>query len=406
MCLLFDLRCPQREDHVRREGRDFLFERGNMPGSSSPQPIGLYVHVPFCVSKCTYCDFASYAGREADIPRYVDAMIREITRRSAETGHPKANTIFLGGGTPSLLDEFQATRILDALFAAFPMEEDAEITCECNPATLTTPFAQALRRAGVNRLSVGAQARQTRLLRLIGRIHHWEEVIASVDIARQAGFGNISLDLMLGLPSQTVSDVRETLEAAIALSPTHLSCYGLIIEKGTPICRDLAAKKLALPDEQSECDMHELARQTLTEHGFVQYEMCNFAREGYACRHNIGCWTRMPYLGFGCAAHSFFEEYRTMNPSELDAYFAGEEPKTERISKEQARFESMMLGLRLTRGVKNEDFARMHGMSIREAFGDKLDKPIDAGLLQWHEGALRLTRRGMDLQDSVLVDLK
>lgn len=370
------------------------------------QPIGLYVHVPFCVSKCTYCDFASYAGREADIPRYVDAVIREIARRGAEVGHPKADTIFLGGGTPSLLDEFQVTRILDALFEAFPIEDGAEITCECNPATLTTPFAQALRKASVNRLSMGAQARQTSLLRLIGRIHNWEGVIASVEIAREAGFDNINLDLMLALPSQTISDVRETLEAAIAISPTHLSCYGLIVEEGTPICRDITVGKLALPDEEIECAMYELAWQTLAEHGFHRYEICNFAREGFACRHNIGCWTRVPYLGFGCAAHSFFEECRIMNPSKFDAYLAGEEPKTEQISKEEARFESMMLGLRLTRGLKNEDFTRIHGMSIREAFGEKLDKPIDGGLLEWHEGALRLTRHGMDLQNSVLVDLK
>jgi oxygen-independent coproporphyrinogen-3 oxidase len=396
-------------------------------------PIGLYVHVPFCVSKCAYCDFASYAGREADIPRYVDAVIREITRRGTETGRPKADTIFLGGGTPSLLDEFQATRILDALFEAFPMEQGAEITCECNPGTLTTPFAQALRKAGVNRLSLGAQARQARLLRLIGRIHDWEKVIESVKIARQAGFDNINLDLMLGLPGsgkgdrhllperpsgcfaqkepvpfsapQTLADVRETLEAAIALSPTHLSCYSLMVEEGTPICRDIAAGKLALPDEEIDRDMYELARQTLAEHGFHQYEISNFAREGYACRHNVGCWTRVPYLGFGCAAHSFFDECRTMNPSKLDAYLAGEEPKTEQISKEKARFESMMLGLRMTRGVKDEDFTRMHGRSIREAFGEKLDEPIRAGLLQWHEGALRLTRLGMDLENSVLVDL-
>ena len=389
-----------------------------MPERLHP-PIGLYVHVPFCASKCAYCDFASYAGREANIPRYVDAVVREITRRGAETGHPRADTVFLGGGTPSLLDESQATRILDALFEAFPVDEGAEITCECNPGTLgphplplsqrergpTTFFAHALRKAGVNRLSMGAQARQVRLLHLIGRLHHWEQVIASVETARRAGFDNINLDLMFGLPSQTVADWRETLVAALALSPTHLACYGLIVEDGTPLCPDIAVGKLALPDEEVERDMYELARQTLAERGFQQYEISNFAREGYACRHNVGCWTRVPYLGFGCAAHSFFEECRTMNPSQIDAYLAGEEPKTEQISKEEARFESMMLGLRLTRGVKNEEFTRMHGMSIREAFGEKLDKPIDGGLLEWHEGVLRLTRLGMDLQNSVLVDL-
>jgi oxygen-independent coproporphyrinogen III oxidase len=378
---------------------------------SLPPPIGLYVHVPFCASKCAYCDFASCAGREADIPRYVDAVVEEITRRGAQTGHPVADTIFFGGGTPSLLGAVQATRILEALFEAFVIEDNVEITCECNPGTLTSPFAQALRKAGVNRLSLGAQAAQTRLLSLLGRIHDWEEVVASVEIAHQVEFDNINLDLMFGLPGafsaapQTVSDLRETLAAAMALSPAHLSCYGLIVEEGTPLSRDIAAGKLALPDEEVEREMYELARQTLAEHGYEQYEISNFAREGYACRHNIGCWTRMPYLGFGCAAHSFFAESRTMNPSTIDAYFSGEEPKTEKISKAEARFESLMLGLRMTRGVKDEDFVRMHGMSIREAFGEKLDKPIANGLIGWREGALRLTRCGMDLQNSVLVDL-
>ena len=210
---------------------------------------------------------------------------------------------------------------------------------------------------------------------------------------------------MFGLPSQTCEDFRETLEDAIRLAPTHLSCYGLIVEDGTPISRDIAAGKLALPDEEAERDMYELARLTLAEHGLHQYEISNFAREGYACRHNLGCWTRVPYLGFGSAAHSFFDDSRTRNPSAIDAYLAGEQPQTERISEQEARFESMMLGLRMTRGVKDEDFIRMHGMSIREAFGDKLDEPIGSGLLEWHAGSLRLTRLGMDLQNSVLVDL-
>ena len=369
-------------------------------------PVGLYVHVPFCASKCGYCDFASYAGREADIPRYVEAVVGEITRRGAETGHPWADTVFLGGGTPSLLDEWQVTRILDALADAFSIEDGAEITCECNPGTLTATFAQALRDAGVNRLSMGAQAMQSRLLRCLGRMHDWEGVVASVELARKAGFENINLDLMFGLPSQTVSDFRETLEAAIAISPAHFSCYSLIVEEGTALCRDIDAGKLVLPDEETDRTMYELVRQVLAEHGFEQYEVSNFAREGCACRHNIGCWTRMPYLGFGCAAHSFFEEWRMMNPSPLEAYLAGEEPEREKVSEEEARFESMMLGLRMTRGVRDEDFVRMHGMSIREAFGEKLDKPIGAGLVEWHEGALRLTRRGMDLLDSVLVELK
>lgn len=375
------------------------------PRLSRKSPVGLYVHVPFCVRRCTYCDFATWAGRENEIPRYVDAVIAEIIRRGEETGHPSADTIFFGGGTPSMLDGEQLTRILQALYEAFPVEADAEITCECNPETLTPDFAQAARKAGVNRLSMGAQSKQANLLQLLGRIHDWKRVVSAVGIAREAGFDNFNIDLMFGLPTQTVADVRETLQAALALGPTHLSCYGLIVEERTAICHDISAGKLTLPDEEVERDMYELVRQTLAEHGYEQYEISNFARTGYACRHNLGCWTRVPYLGFGCAAHSFFDERRTVNPRTIDAYLSGEPPQTEQISSEEARFESMMLGLRVTRGVKDDDFARMHGMGIREAFGQKLGKPIAGGLLEWHDGALRLTRLGMDLQNSVLVDL-
>jgi oxygen-independent coproporphyrinogen-3 oxidase len=339
------------------------------------------------------------------MPRYVDAVVREIARRSKETRHPKADTIFFGGGTPSLLGAEYIVRILDALFDAFPMEENAEITCECNPGTIKLSLAHALRHAGVNRFSLGAQAKQERLLRLLGRIHDWEQVVASVEIARAVGFENINLDLMFGLPSQTAQDWRQTLDAAIVLAPTHLSCYGLIVEEGTPISRDMAAGKLALPDEETEREMYEHARRTLAAHGLHQYEISNFALDGRECRHNVGCWTRVPYLGFGCAAHSFFGECRASNPANLDAYLSGEAPKIERISKEEARFESLMLGLRMTAGVKDADFARMHGLTIREAFSEKLEKPIAAGLLEWYEDSLRLTRLGMDLQNAVLVDL-
>ena len=207
---------------------------------------------------------------------------------------------------PRCSAKFRQRAFWRALFEAFSIEACAEITCECNPGALATPLARALGKAGVNRLSIGAQASQERLLRLIGRIHDWQQVIASVEIARNAGFDNINLDLMFGLPLQTAADMRETLAAAIALRPTHLSCYGLIVEEGTPLSRDIAAGKLALPEEEIEREMYELARRTLAEHGYEQYEISNFAREGYECRHNIGCWTRVPYLGFGCAAHGFF----------------------------------------------------------------------------------------------------
>jgi oxygen-independent coproporphyrinogen III oxidase len=367
--------------------------------------VGLYVHVPFCVSKCAYCDFASFAGRGADIPRYTEAVAREIYDRGESAGHPKADTVFLGGGTPSLLRPEQLKQVLDALRAAFRVDSDAEITCECNPGTLTPAFAGALRDAGGNRLSIGAQACQERLLRTLGRIHTWRQVEAAVDTARGAGIQNINLDLMLGLPRQSLEDAEETLTAALALSPTHISCYGLIIEEGTPISRGIASGALTLPDEETERGMYELARSGLAAWGYAQYEISNFAKAGYECRHNIGCWTRAPYLGFGCAAHSFYKERRMSNPAGLDAYLAGEAPKVEDISPAAARFESLMLGLRMTRGVRDADFTAMHGMSIADAVGGKLDKPVREGLLEWRDGALALTRRGMDVQNMVLTDL-
>ena len=367
--------------------------------------IGLYVHVPFCVSKCAYCDFASFAGRGADIPRYADAVIREITARCERAGHPAADTIFLGGGTPSLLEPEQAARILDALKASFSVDGDAEITCECNPGTLMPAFAQAFRTAGGNRLSIGAQACQDRLLSILGRIHSWRQVETAADIARAAGISNLSLDLMAGLPGQSPADMRDTLDAAFGLSPTHISLYGLIVEEGTPLSRRVASGALVLPGEEEERDMYELARGLLECHGYAQYEISNFARPGYECRHNTGCWTRAPYLGFGSAAHSFYMEKRMANPASLDAYLEGGAPSSEDILPEAARFESLMLGLRMTRGIRDADFASMHGMGIREAFGSRLDNPLRDGLLEWRGGSLALTRRGMDLQNLVLTEL-
>ena len=257
----------------------------------------------------------------------------------------------------------------------------------------------------MNRLSMGAQASQASLLRLLGRIHDWERVVAAVELARQAGFDNFNLDLMFGLPSQTVPDVRETLTAALALSPTHLSCYGLIVEEGTPICRDIAVGRLALPDVDVDRDMYELVRQTLAEHDFHQYEISNFARPGYACRHNVGCWTARAVPGLRLRGAQLLPGMPHHEPVKARCVPGRRGSEDGADLKRRARFESMMLGLRMTRGVENEDFTRMHGMGIREAFAEKLDKPTSAGLLEWQADALRLTRLGMDLQNSVLVDL-
>ena len=365
--------------------------------------IGLYLHIPFCFRKGAYCDFASFAGREGDMSAYVDAVLREMAAKSS--GDYSVATLYLGGGTPSLLPPLLMEKLLRGVHQYFDVLPTAEWTCECNPGTLTGDFLAILRAAGVNRLSMGAQACQPRLLRLLGRIHTWEQVASSVNWARQYGFDNVNLDLMLGLPTQTIADVSESLSAALALSPTHLSCYGLIVEEGTPLREKVIRGEWALPQEDDERAMYELCRETLFRHGFQQYEISNFALPGYACRHNMDCWRRKEYIGLGSAACGFLGNIRYQNPPDLGDYLAGKAPEETMISPEDARFESVMLGLRMMEGVSEEAFFHMHGVTLRDAFGEKLPKPLRQGLVEWRDGSLRLTRRGMDVQNSVLVEL-
>lgn len=365
--------------------------------------IGLYVHVPFCARKCAYCDFASFAGREQDMDAYVDAVLREAEERSSIDA--AVATLYIGGGTPSLLPPVLMARLLRGLRSCFSFLPDAECSCECNPGTVTEGFLSVLREGGVNRLSFGAQAAQPRLLSLLGRIHRWEQVQESVEMAKRAGFQNINLDLMLGLPTQTMEDMRETLSEALALNPNHLSCYGLIVEEGTKMYRMVESGAWTLPDEDTEREMYELCRVTLARHGFQQYEISNFALPGFPCRHNVDCWKRKEYLGLGSAACGFLGSVRYQNPPDLSDYLAGKPREETTVSPDEAKFESIMLGLRMTEGVSDEAFRQMHGVSITEAFGLKLEKPLHQGLVVWQDGFLCLTRKGMDVQNSVLVEL-
>lgn len=368
-------------------------------------PLGLYVHVPFCARKCAYCDFASWAGREADMPRYAEALCAEIARRAADCGHPQADTVFFGGGTPSLLPPALYLQIAQALRRHFDIAPNAEWTVECNPGTLTADFARALRQSGCNRLSMGMQAAQPRLLRALGRIHDMEAVARSADIARAAGIDNLNLDIMLGLPDQTAADMAETLAAALALSPRHVSCYALIMEEGTPLEAAVRRGEVVLPADETDRALYGLCRDTLRAHGFEQYEISNFAQAGFACRHNVNCWRREEYLGFGCAAHSLWRDERRANPRGIDAYLAGEAPELLRISPAEAMFESMMLGLRLTRGVDERDFFHRHGRALWEVYGAKMESALADGRLLRADGRVFLSERGMDVMNSVLVEM-
>ena len=367
--------------------------------------LGIYVHIPFCVRKCAYCDFSSWAGRMADMPRYVDALCHEIRTRTQKTDRLTADTIFFGGGTPSLLSKELFEQITGTIKECFDLTADCEFTVESNPGTLTQELADAMVACSVNRLSMGMQCAQSHLLKQLNRIHSMDDVRHAVAIARSAGIRQLNLDLMLGLPGQTTNDIHETLHEALALSPDHISCYALIVEEGTPLCRDIEDGKLALPGDDLDREMYEICRQTLLAHGYEQYEISNFSLPGKRCRHNENCWNYQPYLGFGCAAHSFYNGQRRANPASLNDYLNGESPQLESISAGDAMFEYIMLGLRLTEGVSEANFEKRFAQPLMQKYGKQLTPPLHDGRLCRKDGRIFLSTHGMDVMNSVLVEL-
>lgn len=370
------------------------------------KPLGLYVHVPFCARKCAYCDFPSCAGRMSLRAPYVERLCRELRERAAALQHPVIDTVFIGGGTPSLLMPEQIAQILSTIRSSFRLAEGCEISCEANPGMLSDAFLQALRAGGVNRLSLGAQSADPALLRTLQRQHGWAEVHDAVARARRQGFDNINLDLMLGIPGQDLATWQQTLEQALALSPQHLSCYGLILEEGTPLAADIAAGRLQLPPEDEEAAMYAHTVARLAEAGFKHYELSNFALPGRRCLHNLHCWQRQDYLGFGSAAHGLERgRVRRQNPEGIEAYIAGEAPQLQLISAEESRFESLMLGLRLIEGLDLRAFQDMHGQRFEEAFLRQAQPSLAAGLSHYEPGRVfRLTPEGLGLMNSVLLD--
>lgn len=374
----------------------------------------LYLHIPFCRAKCRYCDFASWPRMESRMDAYADLVIREAQRRAEEIGAQAAETVYIGGGTPSTVPCDVMRRMLEGVFDAFPPMPGAEFTAEANPGTLTPEWLRAMTDLGMNRLSLGMQAAQPEILRTLGRIHGAKEVEASVAMARDAGIRNLSLDLMFGIPGQTEAMWRETLETAVGFAPEHLSCYGLIPEEGTPLKAALDAGELCLPEEETERAMYDEAIRFLGERGYGQYEISNFARPGRACRHNLGYWRRVPYVGLGISAASMMLAadggcVRETNPRDWDAYAAavssGEGREREIVSPAEARFETLMLGLRMNEGVSVEAYRDAFGEPIGDRYGSRLESLRERGLLSFEQGAWRLTRRGMDIQNSILVEL-
>ena len=374
--------------------------------------ISIYIHIPLCVRKCAYCDFASYAGRMEEREGYVRAVCCELRTQAAFFGRRRVRTVFFGGGTPTLLTGAQVQRIMDTLREGFALSLDAEITMEGNPGTLTRESLAAYRRAGVNRLSLGVQSLDDALLAAIGRIHTAEQAKEAVRMAREAGFANLNLDLMFGLPGQTAEQWADTLKAAIALAPEHLSCYSLILEEGTPLHAQAARGECApLPDEDAVCRMDDITQQLTRAAGYAQYEVSNFARPGFACRHNIVYWECEPYLGVGLSAHSDMDGCRFYNPSDWEAYMriarsgVSAREREGDGTREERMFERMMMGLRQTRGVDGLRFARDFGVTPEEAWPEPIARMTRDGLIVREGDRLRLTSRGMQVMNSVLVEL-
>ncbi|MGD0205833.1 MAG: radical SAM family heme chaperone HemW [Dehalococcoidia bacterium] len=379
--------------------------------------VSLYVHIPFCQSKCSYCDFNSYAGLESLIEPYVGALIAEMGLWRQPNQHMNVATVFFGGGTPSLLPLPEMERIVTALRQRFRLAADAEVSCEANPGTVDCPYLQGLRSLGVNRLSLGVQSFHDDELAMLGRIHTAAEAREAYHAARQAGFDNVNLDLIYGLPRQTMTAWQYTVEEAIALQPDHLSLYALSVEEGTPLADAVAHGRLPPPDADLAADMYLWAEDALAAARYQHYEISNWALPGRQCRHNLTYWLNESYLGLGAGAHSCFGGFRFANVKDPRRYipFVEESAKgdgrlaeglapflaglghivfAEQMTAARTMAETVVLGLRLVEGLPLEEFRRRFGQELMSAYGPQVEEMETLGLLERVDGCLRLTPRG------------
>lgn len=404
------------------------------------KPLEIYVHIPFCVKKCAYCDFLSAPADRQTRSAYADALIAEIKYRKTNR---EVNTIFMGGGTPSILDGSDTARIFRVISDNFSVSDRAEITMEVNPGTVTKEKAAIWKNCGVNRISIGLQSADNRELRMLGRIHTYEDFLATWEILRLAGFENINIDLISAIPGQTQESWEKTLRLAAALEPEHISAYSLIIEEGTPfydrygenqpcsLTKQEADLFPPLPDEDTEREIYKATQRILAEYGFGRYEISNYAKPGYECRHNLGYWERKDYLGLGLGAASLMDEVRFHNPSDMGEYvklcetvakkenfprahtgcqtgktgapaYAGRFCRdVEILTREDQMEEFMFLGLRKTEGISAKKFLKTFSVSFFDVYGPQAEKLLRQGLLETSGDKVRLTERGTDISNYV-----
>ncbi len=367
--------------------------------------LELYIHIPFCVRKCGYCDFLSAPAPSQVQERYIRALLQEIKGRGPKTEDCEVVSVFFGGGTPSAVRAEWIAELMEEIRRSYTLSPEAEVTVECNPGTLDRHKLSCYRQAGVNRLSIGLQSADDGELARLGRIHTYGQFLESFRLAREAGFTNLNVDLMSALPGQSLTSYEETLRKVLALGPEHISAYSLIVEEGTPFASLAEQGRLDLPSEEEERRMYERTRELLGEKGYRRYEISNYALPGRECVHNRGYWIRRAYLGFGIGAASLWKEVRFRNTSDLETYIARPLECREEIqvlSTEEQMEEFLFLGLRLTEGIADGDFRRKFHKSLSEVYGGVIRRNIRDGLLSWEGERLRLTDRGVDVSNYVM----
>lgn len=367
--------------------------------------IGIYIHIPFCIKKCEYCDFVSYCNKKEYVPQYINALKKEIKNNINK--EYKITTIYIGGGTPSSIEENYIADIIETIKLNMNDEdlknfENIEVTIEVNPGTVNKEKLQGYKKIGINRLSIGLQETHNELLKSIGRIHTYEEFIKTYKLARKIGFNNINVDLMIALPNQTIQDIKENLEKITKLNPEHISVYSLILEEGTPFYNKYNENKIKLPDEELERNMYWYVKNTLENNGYMHYEISNFSKKGFESKHNMNCWNQEEYLGFGVAAHSYNNRIRYSNTNSIEEYIKGSNKIIhEEQTLEDMQKEYMLLGLRKIEGINIQKFKNKFAQNPIFIFKEQLNKLVAEELIIVDGNEIKLTNKGLDLANIV-----
>jgi len=372
--------------------------------------IGIYVHIPFCMSKCKYCDFNSYAGQEGLQRDYLIALIKEIKLYKKFSNKYLVDTIFIGGGTPSCMFPGAISTILVEIKKIFKVLDDAEVTIEVNPNTITLDKAIEWKTIGINRISIGLQTTNANILKLIGRTHNKKDYINGIGIIKEAGFNNINTDLMIGLPKQKSSDVKYAINLCSKLGCKHISCYSLILEENTLLYKLVCDGQLKLPKEAKTIGMYNTANQELSKLGYIRYEVSNFARKGYECKHNLNCWSMQEYLGFGAGAHGYVDNYRYNNISGIEEYIDSVNNNKKAIEekcvcdKQGLYEETIMLGLRKTEGIDISTLDELLDCKFVEKYEKTINKYIELDMIKIEDGGIKVTDKGMYILNQIILD--